>query len=689
MKNSFYILPAFLLLFSYTLSAQTLLDSAEVEAYRLKCPINQVAGAVHVVDSLAIHGFASSDLSRALNSIPGVKMETRGDGGSRRLNVRGSSLRSPYSVRNSMLIIDGFVFTEADGNSPIEWLDPDLVSDITVFTGPAAASYGGAYGGALIVNNNQNAQLGQHGWAHLRGAETGSGRDDGYSDLGKHLRASVGLSYGFEHGSINLTTVLTDNPGYRDWEWNNKQQVNLSANFAGSRGGVHTLVMGHFDGAWALPGSINQAQVDTLPTASSGIAYNAQVDRKRNIIGYKYELEQSSGWNFSASILGRITEKTNPYGTSPFYKGYKEEEGSGFSFLTSLQKRFIETSSMNLDFELTLMHISDELNLVEWEFDFNDYILAEPPHRRYDLDFTTSNTFISSSWVLSKGSKFRAEAQIGLSYRSRNTEGGLGIFPTPDEYYTVEYSNTQEFTTILPRLGFNYAFNDKANVFGQISTGFSDPTAFELIDPDTFTPAELESEASLGFELGIILNTYEAFEITSTFYNQLVDNAILQVTQENDAIAFENVDGGLSMMGSETVVVWHANDSLLVRGYASLTKYAFGNDTENAGNALPGTPDYSGGIQISSKLSWGMLNISARYVGETPLNNAATDVMEAYTVVDISGSKQIHNNATLEVGVRNMLDEKYSNWPQLNGVYGKYYNPAPPKTLYISLRAFI
>ena len=50
-----------------------------------------------------------------------------------------------------MLIVDGFIFTEADGNSPIEWLDPNLISSINVVTGPAAASYGGAYGGAFVV----------------------------------------------------------------------------------------------------------------------------------------------------------------------------------------------------------------------------------------------------------------------------------------------------------------------------------------------------------------------------------------------------------------------------------------------------------------------------------------------------------------------------------------------------------
>ena len=136
--------------------AQTSLDSVEVSAYRLTCPEKLVPGVVDSVDSAQLNAFASPDLSRAINTIPGVKMETRGEGGSRRIQVRGSSLRSKYSIRNSMLIFDGFVLTEADGNSPIEWLDPSFISNINLVTGPAAASYGGAYGGAFIVETTES-----------------------------------------------------------------------------------------------------------------------------------------------------------------------------------------------------------------------------------------------------------------------------------------------------------------------------------------------------------------------------------------------------------------------------------------------------------------------------------------------------------------------------------------------------
>ncbi|HHZ94246.1 MAG TPA: hypothetical protein EYN67_01525, partial [Flavobacteriales bacterium] len=55
-----------------SLSAQTVLPEAEINAYRISTPNQLVPGVVHTLDSSDLHTFASSDLSRALNSLPGV-----------------------------------------------------------------------------------------------------------------------------------------------------------------------------------------------------------------------------------------------------------------------------------------------------------------------------------------------------------------------------------------------------------------------------------------------------------------------------------------------------------------------------------------------------------------------------------------------------------------------------------------
>jgi iron complex outermembrane receptor protein len=659
---------------SYNFSAQTELPTATVEAYGSNCLKELVPGEIHVLDSAALHGFSSSDLSRALNFIPGVKMETRGDGGSRRLHVRGSSLRSPYSVRNSMIIMDGFVLTEADGNSPLELIDPDLISQLSLVTGPAAASYGGAYGGALQISSISNPSIGEHRWLHKSYGTTGA------DSLSLHSRLAGGLSYGFEKGHISLSAVSTINPGYRSWEWNNKIQFQLSAKYYDLKGGTHTVFATHYDGAWALPGAIKLSQVDTLPTASPGEGFNAHVARVREVAGYRYSTSLNSGWDISSSILGRTTSKSNPYGSSAFYNGYKEENGNGFSSLSSATKILIDDENGKLGFEATIMHINDQYNIVEWESEPTPLTVIIP--MRYDLDFNATQTFASTSCIITNENGLRVEAQIGASYRSRNTTGI--IYNDADE--ELDYLSDTTSVSILPRLGVSYRLSSGVIVFGQFSTGFSDPTAFELVSPEDFQPTHLSSESAIGFEAGVRTQLTEDIRLNCTLYRQTVNNAILQIEQENDAITFENIDGGLVMAGMESTIDWKVCDHFHVSGFGSLALHTFGELTDHEGKQLPGSPKATGGMQFISVNSWGTANLDARYVGETPLNNIGTSYMDAYYVIDASVSVNLPNSIILESGVKNILDAEYSNWPQLNGVYGKFYNPAPPRTFYISLR---
>ena len=654
-------------------SAQTEIPTATVEAYGSNCFMELVPGEIHILDSASLHGLASSDLSRALNFIPGVKMETRGDGGSRRLHVRGSSLRSPYSVRNSMLIMDGFVLTEADGNSPLELIDPDFISQLILVTGPAAASYGGAYGGALQISSISKPSIGEHRWIHKSYGTTGA------DSLSLHSRLGGGLIYGFENGHISLSAVSTDNPGYRSWEWNNKFQLQLSAQYYDLKGGIHSVFATHYNGAWALPGAIKLSQVDTLPTAAPGEEFNAHVARTRDIVGYRYSILLDNGWDISASILGRTTSKTNPYGTSAFYNGYKEESGDGYSSLSSASRILIDGERWMLGFEATIMHINDEYNIVEWESEPTPLTVIIPV--RYDLDFNASQTFASTSFTLTNEKGLRVEAQVGASYRIRNTTGVIY-----EEDIALDYLSDTTSLSILPRLGVSYRMSDNVVVFGQFSTGFSDPTSFELVSPEDFQPTHLSSESALGFEAGIRAQLTEDVHVNYTVYRQTVNNAILQAVQDNDAISFENIDGGLIMAGLESKIDWKVCDYFHVKGLGSLALHTFGESTDHDGNQLPGSPKATGGIQLISLNSWGTANLDARYVGDTPLNNSGTSYMDAYSVIDGSVSVKLPQNIILETGMKNVLNSEYSNWPQLNGVYGKFYNPAPPRTLYLSLR---
>jgi iron complex outermembrane receptor protein len=300
---------------------------------------------------------------------------------------------------------------------------------------------------------------------------------------------------------------------------------------------------------------------------------------------------------------------------------------------------------------------------------------------RYNLTMNAQQNFVSTSWVATRSNNFRIEGQIGLSNRSRTISGSLYT----DNISTPHFSEIA-LNTILPRIGVSWEVASGYSLFAQASTGFSDPTAFELVNPEDGQISDLDSESAIGMEMGFRARLSDQVKIGFTAYQSSVNSAILQVVQENDAIAFANIDGGLVMSGLELEIDYLISDQISIRAYGSQTLHHFGEGTDHAGNSLPGSPLISGGVQLNSNYSWGTARLNTRHIGETPLNNEGNSVMDAYNVIDVSVSVNLPYDMSLELGARNLLDAEYSAWPQLNGVYGKFYNPAPPRTAYLSIR---
>ena len=655
--------------------AQSNLEAAEIEAFRLSCPETLVTGALHQIDSTSITSHGAADISRALNVIPGVKMETRGEGGSRRIHVRGSSLRSPYSIRNSMLIVDGFIFTEADGNSPIEWLDPNLISSINVVTGPAAASYGGAYGGAFVAETNENKRYVNESTGIARMATTGV--PDSYFNY-----QAYNMLGGLGNGSYALSICNSENPGYRDWEWNNKSQLYFKAKFYGANNVKHTIIAGLYDGRWALPGAIKEEDASINPMSSPGAEYNAHVDRMRTLGGYSVSKEFESGSILSASILGRYTLKSNPYGTSTNYNGYKEEDGMGMSAYIRATKNIFKRDDLELNTETSAIILFDKTDLREW--DFAPSALTVIPTKRYDLTLDANQAFVSSSLILTNNSTFRVEVQLGLNSRNRHTHG-LTYESDTLNLTSIVYDSESNNISFLPRIGASYMLSDNLTVFTQMSTGFSDPTSFELVDPETFVPAELKSEEALGLELGFRYQFGEKLQLRNTLYHQTVNNAIMGIV-EDGYDTFMNVEGGLVMSGLETEIAFTPSRSIFIRGYGTFTMHKFGEESEFDGNAIPGTPGLTGGLQLRYIHDLFNLNVEFRHIGENPILNDNSVYAEAYSLLDPSVEVKINNKYVVQAGVRNALNTQYSDWLHLNAGWSKYYNPAPPRTAYISAR---
>src|SRR5690606_26149804 len=76
------------------------LRDVEVVAYTQETRRFESPQTISTIHAEEFERNSAADLQPTLNTIPGVMMESRGDGGSRRLSIRGSLMRSPFGVRN-------------------------------------------------------------------------------------------------------------------------------------------------------------------------------------------------------------------------------------------------------------------------------------------------------------------------------------------------------------------------------------------------------------------------------------------------------------------------------------------------------------------------------------------------------------------------------------------------------------
>ena len=132
------------------------LSEVVVTGYETNRPLLETAGALSVVESEVIRRFDESSLVRAVNTVPGVRMEERATA-SYRLSIRGSSLRSPYGIRNVKVYLGEMPLTEANGITNLNLLDAANFSRIEIIKGPTGSIYGAGTGGTILLEPRRAA----------------------------------------------------------------------------------------------------------------------------------------------------------------------------------------------------------------------------------------------------------------------------------------------------------------------------------------------------------------------------------------------------------------------------------------------------------------------------------------------------------------------------------------------------
>jgi iron complex outermembrane receptor protein len=647
-----------------------LLQEVVVQAYEQNRKLEDVSAAVGVITSSEWNRYNKMSIVPAMNSIPGVRMEERSPG-SYRLSFRGSTLRSPFGVRNVKVYIDGIPFTDPGGNTYLTQLAPFDMYSLELIKGPAGSLYGAATGGALLIKSRPET------W------QPGFTGEYSYGTFNSNtINAQVRL--GNENGGNIINFSHQTSNGYRDhtnlrrdivtWEsmLKNNDRQTLSTNaFYG-------------DLYYQTPGALTLSQYNTDPKQSrtamgsspSADQAQAAIYQKTFLVAITNTYRFNDKFQNTTNFYGAYTNYINPtfrdyeFRSEPHFGGRTVFNYSipfiHFSFGGEAQKGYFQTQDYgNTNGAPDTLQTNDNINT--WTYTL----------------FAQADVFFGKGWQASAGLSYN-DAFIGIRRISVP-----GFIPK-----NATFSNE-----LAPRIAISKKITTEILLYGSVSKGFSPPAVSEIL-PSNIINTDLKPENGISYEAGLkssFFNQRLYIEVIG-FYFELKDAIVVRKDSSNTNY-YVNA-GSTTQKGIESQLSYQLLPSAMgfinsVRLWAAYTldNFTYGdfkkNNIDYNGNHLPGVANntFTGGLDLNSRPGI-FLHLTYYYSDKMPLNDANSAYADAYQLIGgrIGYStfvKKIY--LTVFTGVDNAFNAKYSLGNDINAAGGLYYNAAPTANYFVGL----
>ncbi len=619
--------------------------------------------AVSTVDSTDLSAYEGSSMRSALLWVPGVQMDERGHGGSTRLSIRGSLLRSPYGVRGVKVYWGPFSLTLADGSTPLELLDPALIGSVDAVRSIGGPVYGSAPSGLILAAAPERPDT---GFDATLSVIAGS---DGYFRLSATTR--VRQTNG---GTLSAGLLRMGNDGYREQESARRDQAFLTQRFLLKNGNASIYLTAQ-KAAWGLPGSLDSLTALHDPRAARPFSQliDARLEKSQVFAGIAVEQRVWQGLLMRSSLHVHAIDKLNPYGTSPGFSGYKDEQVRSAGTRLSLG-RVIHRNTVSFAWELGLEALLERDQLNE-----RNFVNAVPADVRTDADTRTSNIngFLSTRLLLGDHTTFFAD--IGSEATAFRHQDKLRAVETKDVPASQFY----------PMLGVERVLSHHVTAHLRYTESTSRPTIWEVLGSTGMPNTDLAAERVRESEAGMVFDR-KGISLTMNAYLRRTQGLILpQRVNGGTEEVFTNA-GDARQNGVELT----AQTRRELPGESRLTALLGGawqnhrlHPPDNAAHVdVPGVPRWSGGARIR-------LSTKSRDAAELGYRTNSSVVANSMNGDRVPGYGTMHfriehvwqwRGMRLEAFllVENVLDARYTSFIQLNDPGGRYYNPAPGRSYF-------
>lgn len=653
------------------------LENIIVNAYDQNRSLIDVAAPVSVTTQAQLNRFGNMSILPALNISPGVSMEERSPG-SYRLNIRGSSLRSPFGVRDVKIYLNDIPLTDPTGNTYLNQLSFYNFNSIEIIKGPASSLYGAGIGGAMLIHTLPA------NWRPGVSVDYTTGSFNTNS-----INANVKTGNANCENSFNYSHQTSD--GYRQQAkmhrdiatWESLLKVN-------DKQTLHAY-MSYSDLYYETPGGLTLTQFNANPKQArpgtgsqpGAVENKAAIYQKIFLAGFSNDYKLNDHWTNTTSLYGTYADFINPnirvyeFRKEPHFGGrsvfeYKKEIGKTrfqLDFGTEAQKGFFNTRDFGNNLGVADSMETDD-NLNNWQYMFFAQADFELPH----------------DWTITAG--------VSLN-KSSIEDVNLAVKPSTTQRRVFK-NKFPPHVAVLKQLDKN------VSVYGSVSGGFSPPTVSEVLRSDGKFGTNLQPENGMDYELGIKgtgLQNRLFFDVSGFFFD--LKNTIVQRIDANNVYYYVNA-GSTKQKGIETYASYRFIDEpkQFINSAKIFTSYAWHDfhygsfkqvNDDFSNNKMPGAAPnvVVAGLDMNSKPGV-YLNVTYNFTDKIALNDANTAYASSYNLLGarLGFKKELSKKIAAEIfaGADNLFDAKYSLGNDINAFGGRYYNAAAGRNYFAGVR---
>lgn len=605
-----------------------------------------------------------------MNTIAGVRMEERSLG-SYRLNIRGSSVRSPFGVRNIKVYWNNIPLTDPGGNTYFNQLAFNNFSTMEIVKSPASSMYGAGTGGVVFANNyisNNEASVEYIAGTYHSHTILASG-----SFKNKGMSAKITYAHNESDGFRQQSAIKLDNVSWTsNFYLPGKQQLLLSILYT--------------DMYYQTPGALTLSEFESNEKSArpatgifpSAVEAKAAIFQRNFTGGIFYRNKISSILSNSTMVYASYNKVENSAIRN--YERRKEPHMGGRTVF-SINKKWANGNRLDC-------YAGADLQLGNFQIKVNSNKKGIPDTLQSNDDVNAMTYSVFTQLVFSTSQRWTYTTSVSCN-KSKTGVRRLNDNPMQKQPFSF-------ISEIAPRFTISKLATNRMLISGTVAKGFSPPTIAELLPSTGIVNDSLLAEKGWNYEISCRYQPVAKLYFNVAFFHFGLREAIVQRRDIAGADYFTNAgktnQNGLELSGNYIYVPKYA--TLIKQGtldvaytYSHFKYQSFLKGTDNfSSNTIPGIPQKA--ISIVAGIDFrNEMYLSSTYYGASAvfLDDANTTMARPYHLLGLKLGYKIPFNRfflNLYTGVDNLLNEKYSLGNDINAANGRYYNAAPRRNYY-------